>query len=84
MSKAQTHVQTRFPADDMDAAEIEAICKELGERVGEISAIVKLAKVSSDVRESVRQIQRCGIRAHELTDRVKVFVRIHELDEVIQ
>lgn len=57
--------------EEIDPSELEALTKELGERVGELVAIVKLAKVSFSMEESARQIARLGIRSHELSDRVK-------------
>ena len=73
MTKSQDKIWT----DDLDAADIEAITKELGERVAEISAIVKLAKVSRTIRESMRQVRRAGERAHQLETAVELFVKGH-------
>jgi hypothetical protein len=76
MSK-EPNSQDRIWPDDLDAADVEAITKELGERNAEISAIIKLAKVSRTIRESMRQITRAGERAHELKVSVELFRKGH-------
>lgn len=67
--------QERFPPDDVEPAELEALTLELRERVVELSAIIKLAKVTPDIPETVRQIGRLGIRAHEIVDRIKGYAK---------
>lgn len=67
--------------DEVSPSELEEITKELGDRVAELVAMVKLAKISPDQEEVIRQIARLGIRSHELSDRVKYYAKRLNLAE---
>lgn len=67
--------------DEVSPGELEEITKELNDRVAELVAMVKLAKISPDQEEVVRQIARIGIRSFALSDRVKYYAKRLNLEE---
>ena len=67
--------------DELSPGELEEITTEIGDRVAELVAMVKLAKISPDQEEVVRQIARLGIRSRELSDRVKYYAKRLNLEE---